>query len=145
MPKSQYVDPGKAFEAGYIHFEDIPVCQYNKTLKEELKIYSKEDMIRIYRDMAIIREFETMLNDVKTKSNYNGVEYNNPGPAHLSIGQEASAVGEAYCLDTQVAVFFVSAAVVSFLPLPLFPRMRLVLPVGEQSYQAHPQKKVTRI
>ncbi len=38
--------------------------------------------------MAIIREFETMLNDVKTKSCYNGVEYNNPGPAHLSIGQE---------------------------------------------------------
>ena len=99
MPKSQYVDPGKAFEAGYIHFDDIPVCQYNKTLKEELKIYSKEDMMRIYRDMAIIREFETMLNEVKVKSEYNGVKYNNPGPAHLSIGQEASAVGEAYCLD----------------------------------------------
>ena len=99
MPKSQYVDPGKAFEAGYIHFEDIPVCQYNKTLAEEKKIYTKDDFLRIYRDMAIIREFETMLNDVKTKSNYNGVEYNNPGPAHLSIGQEASAVGEAYSLD----------------------------------------------
>ena len=99
MPKSQYVDPAKAFEAGYIHFDDIPVCQYNKTLKEELKIYSKEDMMRIYRDMAIIREFETMLNEVKVKSEYNGVKYNYPGPAHLSIGQEASAVGEAYCLD----------------------------------------------
>ena len=99
MPKSQYVDPAKAFEAGYIHFDDIPVCQYNKTLKEELKIYSKEDMMRIYRDMAIIREFETMLNEVKVKSEYNGVKYNNPGPAHLSIGQEASAVGEAYSLD----------------------------------------------
>ena len=99
MPKSQYVDPGKAFEAGYIHFEDIPVCQYKKTLAEEKKIYTKEDFMRIYRDMAIIREFETMLNEVKVKSEYNGVTYNNPGPAHLSIGQEASAVGEAYCLD----------------------------------------------
>ena len=99
MPKSQYVDPGKAFEAGYIHFEDIPVCQYNKTLAQEKKLFTKADMMRIYRDMAIIREFETMLNEVKTKSCYNGVEYNNPGPAHLSIGQEASAVGEAYCLD----------------------------------------------
>ena len=66
MPKSQYVDPAKAFEAGYIHFNDIPVCQYNKTLAEEKKIYTKDDFIRIYRDMAIIREFETMLNDVKT-------------------------------------------------------------------------------
>ena len=35
MPKSQYVDPGKAFDAGFIHFEDIPVCQYKKTLAEE--------------------------------------------------------------------------------------------------------------
>ncbi len=99
MPKSQYVDPGKAFEAFYIHFEDIPVCQYNKTFAEEKKLYTKEDFMRIYRDMAIIREFETMLNEVKVKSEYNGVAYNNPGPAHLSIGQEASAVGEAYCLD----------------------------------------------
>ncbi len=99
MPKSQYVDPGKAFDAGYIHFEDIPVCQYSKTLEEEKALYTKEDFMRIYRDMAIIREFETMLNEVKVKSEYNGVKYNNPGPAHLSIGQEASAVGEAYSLD----------------------------------------------
>ncbi len=99
MPKSQYVDPGKAFQPGYIHFEDIPVCQYNKTLDEEKALYTKEDFMRIYRDMAIIREFETMLNEVKVKSEYNGVTYNNPGPAHLSIGQEASAVGEAYSLD----------------------------------------------
>ena len=81
MPKSQYVDPAKAFDAGYIHFDDIPVCQYNKTLAEEKKIYTKDDFLRIYRDMAIIREFETMLNEVKVKSEYNGVQYNNPGPA----------------------------------------------------------------
>ena len=99
MPKSQFVDPKKVFEPGYIHFHDIPVCQYNLTLDDEKKIYSKSDFVRIYRDMAVIREFETMLNDIKTKSVYNGVEYSNPGPAHLSIGQEASAVGEAYCLD----------------------------------------------
>jgi len=105
MPKSQFVDPKKAFESGVIHFEDIPVCQYKKSLEDELKIYTKADMMRIYRDMAIIREFETMLNDVKTKSCYNGVEYNNPGPAHLSIGQEASAVGEAYNLDINDLTF----------------------------------------
>ena len=99
MPKSQYVDPRKVFEAGYIHFEDIPVCQYSLSLEDERRIYSKDDLVRIYRDMAIIREFETMLNEIKTKSVYNGVEYTNPGPAHLSIGQEASAVGEAYCID----------------------------------------------
>ena len=99
MPKSQFLDPNEVRKPSFISFTDIPVNQYNKTIKEESKNYSKDDFMRIYRDMAIIREFETMLNDVKTKSNYNGVEYNNPGPAHLSIGQEASAVGQAYCLD----------------------------------------------
>jgi len=99
MPKSQYVDPNKVFLPEFIHFEDIPVNQYNKTLEEEKALYTKEDMMRIYHDMRTIHEFETMLNEVKTKSAYNGVEYSNPGPAHLSIGQEASAVGEAYCLD----------------------------------------------
>ncbi len=99
MPKSQYVDPGKVFQPGYVEFQSIPMCRYNKTLAEEKKIYSKEDFMRIYHDMRVIREFETMLNEIKVKSEYNGVKYNNPGPAHLSIGQEASAVGQAYCLD----------------------------------------------
>ena len=99
MPKSQYIDPKKVFQPGYIHFDDIPVNQYAKTLDEEKALYSKDDMMRIYRDMRIIREFETMLGEIKTKSVYNGGEYSNPGPAHLSVGQEASAVGEAYSLD----------------------------------------------
>ena len=57
MPKSLYIDPVKVREPGYIHFEDIPVCQYNKTIKQELDEgnYTKEDLIRIYRDMAVIR------------------------------------------------------------------------------------------
>ncbi|MBQ7669984.1 MAG: dehydrogenase [Clostridia bacterium] len=99
MPKSQYISPKDAFERGFIEFDKIPLCQYNKTLAEEKKIYKKADFLRIYHDMRVIREFETMLNEIKTKSVYNGVEYHNPGPAHLSIGQEASAVGQAYCLD----------------------------------------------
>lgn len=105
MPKSQYVDPAKAFLPGFIHFEDIPVCQYAKTPDEEKKLYTKADFMRIWHDMRTIHEFETMLNEVKVKSEYNGVQYNNPGPAHLSIGQEASAVGEAYCLDIDDLTF----------------------------------------
>ena len=93
MPKSQYVDPKKVFQPEFIKFKDIPVCQYKKTLAEEVKEFGKDELLRIYHDMRTIREFETMLNEIKTKSEYNGVEYHNPGPAHLSIGQEASAVG----------------------------------------------------
>jgi 2-oxoisovalerate dehydrogenase E1 component len=55
--------------------------------------------------MVIIREFETMLNEIKISSEYNGVGYNHPGPAHLSIGQEASAVGMAYLLDENDYIF----------------------------------------
>ncbi|MBQ7592574.1 MAG: dehydrogenase [Clostridia bacterium] len=105
MPKSQFVDPKKAFTPGFIHFEDIPVCQYSLSLEEEKKLYSKEDFLRIYHDMRTIHEFETMLNEIKVKSEYNCVKYNNPGPAHLSIGQEASAVGEAYCLEINDLTF----------------------------------------
>ena len=98
MPKSQFVDPVEMRKSGYITFEDIPVNQYKKTIKEEQKNYSKDDFMRIYHDMMVIREFETMLYSIKTTNAYNGVEYNNPGPAHLSLGQEASAVGQAYLL-----------------------------------------------
>ena len=88
MPKSLFVDPVELRHPGEITFVPIPVNQYNKTVKEELdqNNFTKEDLKRIYRDMFIIREFETMLNLVKTTGGYNGVEYNNPGPAHLSMG-----------------------------------------------------------
>jgi 2-oxoisovalerate dehydrogenase E1 component len=46
-----------------------------------------------------------MLNLIKTTNEYKGIAYNHPGPAHLSIGQEASAVGMAYNLDTYDFIF----------------------------------------
>ncbi|MGN1059140.1 MAG: thiamine pyrophosphate-dependent enzyme, partial [Clostridia bacterium] len=105
MPKSQFMDPDVLRKSGYVEFEPIPVNQYNKTVKEESKNFSKDDFMRIYRDMAIIREFEQMLLDIKTKSEYQGITYNNPGPAHLSLGQEASAVGQAYLLNKNDFIF----------------------------------------
>ena len=107
MPKSLYVDPRETRAPGTIHFEDIPVNQYNKTVKEELDEgnYTKEDLIRIYRDMAICREFEYMLSQIKTQASYNGVDTTYPGPAHLSLGQESSCVGEAYLLEKDDITF----------------------------------------
>ncbi len=105
MPKCQVMDPNELRKSGFVKMQDIPVNQYNKTIKDEKENYSTDDFLRIYRDMAIIREFETMLYEVKTTNSYNGVEYNNPGPAHLSMGQEASAVGQAYILDENDYIF----------------------------------------
>lgn len=99
MPRSQFIDPKKVLSPGYIHFDDIPVNQYSRTLDEEKTLYSRDDMLRIYRDMRLIREFETMLGEIKANSVYNGIRYNNPGPTHLAIGEEAAAVGAAYPLE----------------------------------------------
>ena len=55
--------------------------------------------------MALIREFETMLNLIKIKGEYNGTPYNHPGPAHLSIGQESAAVGMAWTLTVDDFIF----------------------------------------
>ncbi|NLD88258.1 MAG: dehydrogenase [Clostridiales bacterium] len=99
MPKSQFVDPNELLKPGYITFKDIPVNQYAKTIEEEQAIYSNEELMNIYRDMVMIREYETMINLIKTTGEYLGVAYNHPGPAHLSMGQEASAVGQAYALE----------------------------------------------
>jgi len=105
MPKSQYLDPKVLRAKSKIEFKDIQINQYQKTIEEEKGNFSNADFIRIFRDMAIIREFETMLNDIKTTGEYNGVSYNHPGPAHLSIGQEASSVGQAYLLDKDDYIF----------------------------------------
>jgi len=36
--------------------------------------------------MCAIRQFETILNEIKTKGAFQGLTYNHAGPAHLSIG-----------------------------------------------------------
>jgi 2-oxoisovalerate dehydrogenase E1 component len=105
MPKNQFIDPKEVRKAGKISFANIPVNQYNKTIADERVHFSDDDFIRILRDMQIIREFETMLNLIKTTGEYNGIAYNHPGPAHLSIGQEAAAVGMAYTLSTDDYIF----------------------------------------
>ena len=105
MPKSQFINPEEVRKPGFIEFSPIPVNQYSKTIADEKENFSDEDLLRIYRDMVVIREFETMLNLIKTRNEYNGISYNHPGPAHLSIGQEAAAVGMAYTLSVDDFIF----------------------------------------
>jgi len=105
MPKSQFIDPSEVRKSSWVSFKDIPVNQYQRTVKDEKDNFTKEELTRIYRDMLIIREFETMLNLIKTTGEYNGIAYNYPGPAHLSLGQESAAVGQAYLLDKDDFIF----------------------------------------
>jgi 2-oxoisovalerate dehydrogenase E1 component len=105
MPKIQNINPEEVRKPQFIEFGKIPVNQYYKSIDEEKNNFSTDDFVRIYHDMVIIREFETMLNLIKTTNEYKGISYNHPGPAHLSIGQEASAVGMAYNLDIDDYIF----------------------------------------
>ncbi|MFP4054025.1 MAG: thiamine pyrophosphate-dependent enzyme [Phycisphaerae bacterium] len=98
MPKSQFIDPSVVRKGGQIEFKPIPLNQYDRSVKDELSNFSKDDLLRIQHDMQIIRVFETMLNDIKLRGNWEGIEYTHRGPAHLSIGQEAAAVGQAFLL-----------------------------------------------
>lgn len=105
MPKVQYIDPSEVRKPGFIEFQPIPVNQYQKSVKEEKANFTDEEFKAIYHDMVLIREFETMLNLIKTKGEYRGTPYNHPGPAHLSIGQESAAVGMAWTLTVDDFIF----------------------------------------
>ncbi|NLE56109.1 MAG: dehydrogenase [Lentisphaerae bacterium] len=105
MTKALEIYPEKLFAKGQIDFTPIPVNAYSKSLAEEKKLYSKDDFVTIYHDMMVLRTFETIINEIKLKGEYQGVKYNHAGPAHLSIGQECGAVGQAYALDVNDHIF----------------------------------------
>ena len=105
MPKNLVIDPNFIRAQGKIQFTDIPVNVYNKSIKDEKENFSKQDFVRIFNDIAMLREFESMINEIKIKGEYQGFKHSYPGPAHLSMGQEAAAVGQAYILDMDDMTF----------------------------------------
>lgn len=105
MPKSIDVRPDTIFQKGTIEFEPIMLNQYSKSIEDEKKLYAHSDFENMYGDMCVLREFETILDRLKREGSYKDVVYTHKGPAHLSIGQEAAAVGQAYLLDTNDHVF----------------------------------------
>ncbi len=105
MPKSILIDPKKIRKPGVLKFKDIQLNQYKSDFKKEVKKHGKEKLKQVLIDMLLIREFETALNRIKREGAYLGIEYNHKGPAHLSIGQEAAAVGQALMLDKEDFIF----------------------------------------
>ena len=107
MVKQLVISPEEARRTETIDLGTIPVNAYRKTLADELAEgrLTAEDARRIYRDMQLIREFESMLNELKRVRNYKGIAYNHQGPAHLSIGQEGAAVGEAFLLAVEDHIY----------------------------------------
>lgn len=105
MPKSQFIHPEEVLKKGKISFKDIPVNVYDKTVSDEKNHFSKADFLRMFHDMVTLREFESMLYAIKVKGEYEGFKFSYPGPAHLSMGQEAASVGQAYLLEESDLTF----------------------------------------
>lgn len=105
MAKEILVNPREVRAPGKIKLNPIPVNQYESDAQRELESFGGEALRRIARDMVLVREFELMLNSIKKEGAYLGTEYVHAGPAHLSIGQEAAAVGQAFSLGVIDKVF----------------------------------------
>ncbi len=105
MPQSLTIDPKEVRKPSAISIPDIPVNQYKSDAKAEIKKYGKQRLSRMLYHMMVIREFETMLNDIKTQGAYQGIEYDHKGPAHLSIGQESTTVGQCAALEIDDYIF----------------------------------------
>ena len=82
--KPQVIDCGK-----------IPAYQYRGTLAEAIKngLLTAPQAINLLEDMLTIREFEEMIVKLRTGAYPSCAGYDYRGPTHVSIGQEATAVG----------------------------------------------------
>jgi len=73
----------------------IPAYQYKGSLKEELAAgtLTSAQTVDVLEDMLMIREFEEMIVKLRTGAYDSCKGYEYRGPTHVSIGQEATAVG----------------------------------------------------
>jgi 2-oxoisovalerate dehydrogenase E1 component len=83
------------FKAKTYNLGKIPAYQYKGSLKEELKAgtLTASKAIDVLEDMLTIREFEEMIVKLRTGAYESCKGYEYRGPTHVSIGQEATAVG----------------------------------------------------
>lgn len=105
MAKEILIDPAQVSAASTIELGSLKANAYTFDFAAERADLGDEALRRIGRDMVLIREFEQMLNAIKREASYLGVDYVHAGPAHLSIGQEAQAVGQAFTLGIEDRVF----------------------------------------
>ena len=70
MPKNMIVDPVAVRKSGLLEPKAIPLNQYRPNYPAELARFGAEGLTRLWIDMVTIREFETMLNAIKTKGTW---------------------------------------------------------------------------
>ena len=105
MPKSIHIDPAATRASTELAPSRIPVHAYTRNLTEERRIRGDGALIGALRQMMVIRAFESGIVSLKATGSYGDLTYSYKGPAHLSIGQEAAAVGAAMALMPEDHIF----------------------------------------
>ena len=90
----KHIDVLPIFEPGLLTFKEIPKFRYQRTLTEELgDRLTPAETVRMLDFMLTIRAFEEMVISMKDGSYKPTPNLKFAGATHLSIGQEAVAVG----------------------------------------------------
>jgi len=97
MPKQLLIDPADVRRPGRLEFRSIPVNAYRGTAAEARIEHGDDGLVRILRDMVLIRQFETALNRIKREGSYEDISYWHRGPAHLCTGPVMCAVALGDC------------------------------------------------
>ena len=105
MTQSLIIDPNEVRRPGYVKFPEVPVNQYTFDRETELARYGDKGMVQMLHDMIVVRTFESMLDSIKKTGQWEGIEYNHRGPAHLGIGQENAYVGQSFVLSPEDFIF----------------------------------------
>ncbi len=89
------------FKPKTVEFGQIKAYKYKGTLKQELgkKRITKQEAIDLLEDMLTVREFEEMIVKLRSGAYEPCTGYDYRGPTHVSIGQEAQAVGGCFGID----------------------------------------------
>ncbi|MBI2718397.1 MAG: dehydrogenase [Rhizobiales bacterium] len=105
MPKALAVEPARFRRKGQLDLKPIPLHQYDRPLATERQRRGDAALKAVLRHMLVVREFEAMLGSFKAKGSYQDIAFAYRGPAHLSIGQEGAAVGQALALTPGDHIF----------------------------------------
>ena len=91
MTKAILIDPTEVRQPATLRAPEIPLNQYVANPAAEVANYGAATLVRLYRDMVYIREFESMLDRIKKEGVYEGIANNHKGSCGRRTGIGADA------------------------------------------------------
>ena len=69
------ISPEEVRQHGNLEIDPIPLNHYQPDITAERERWGEKAMIGAYRDMVLIRQFERMLESIKSTGSYAGLDY----------------------------------------------------------------------